>query len=175
MHFIDAIKTNIIRRRRKRGRDAIDRTRELARTHQTGLFFTRSGFLRTTGHLRELLPSALARSQRTPPRHSAHTVCIIPDSDSLLLVSIVGKIVSFICCELLISLNIDSYIKVNSIIENHLILNFDSFFRCEFINCFLRIRFICFSRCEFTINDVLLISIVFLDYQCELYLFLIQF
>lgn len=78
VHFIDAIKTNIIRRRRKRGRNAIDRTRELARTHQTGLFFTRSGFLRTTGHLRELLPSALARSQRTPPRHSTQTVCIIP-------------------------------------------------------------------------------------------------
>lgn len=70
VHFIDAIKTNIIRRRRKRGRNAIDRTRELAPTHQTRLFFTRSGFLRTTGHLRELLPSALARSQRTPPRHS---------------------------------------------------------------------------------------------------------
>lgn len=78
VHFIDAIKTNIIPRRKKSERNAIDQTtagvdthtvsRERAPTHHGRLFFTRSGFLRTTGHLRELLPSALARSQRSSPR-----------------------------------------------------------------------------------------------------------
>lgn len=78
VHFIDAIKTNIIPRRKKSERNAIDQTtagvdthtvsRERAPTHHGRLFFTRSGFLRTTGHLRELLPSALARSQRFSPR-----------------------------------------------------------------------------------------------------------
>lgn len=103
MHFIDAIKTNIIRRRRKRGRNEGTRTNAPNRA----VFYTKWLFADDRA-FKGIAPQRLSSIATHPATPQYPDRMYYPDSD-FAPVSI-GEIVSFICLELLIFLNIDTRI-----------------------------------------------------------------